>query len=341
MNIIWIITISIIYADNYGEGENFNKPSRMKMKISGNIVLFAVGIIILGYFFMFLKSKQYLKVDFFQGGQVRQGITPLKTGDSIPVKQDAGADPWTKPYTTDRIMKVDDYDHDIVRANEGDREYSDAEINAKTTQRPFDWPGLPPSAAKFQTMQQQWMVDVTRAEPAKVSIYKDIEGFAIKDGLSHKSYNALEGFSVLPPDYDKMEADEQKLLKTYAPACSKDLKYDIDDAKDLINKIYAKRGEIPMIDVRDDGVYEVYETKESNPKIIYDDDAEAATVRASPADFAEAKFTVPQAATDIAAGLDPFFEPGDRSRDGRSNYNTWTPGLERAFAPNVARANWY
>lgn len=294
----------------------------MKIRVSGNIVLFAVGVIILGYFFMFLKSKQYLKVDFFESG--RPGITPLKPGDSIPVKQDAGADPWTKPYTTSRIMKVDDYDHDIVRQNEGDREYSDAEINAKTAQRPFDWPGLPPSAAKFQTMQQQWMVDVTRAEPAKVSIYKDIEGFA-----------------VLPPDYDKMEADEQKLLKTYAPACSKDLKYDIDDAKELINKIYAKRGEIPMIDVRDDGVYEVYETKESNPKIVWDDDAEAATIRASPADFTEAKFTVPQAATDIAAGLDPFFEPGDRSRDGRSNYNTWTPGLERAFAPNLPRANWY
>lgn len=296
----------------------------MKIRVSGNIVLFAVGIIILGYFFMFLKSKQYLKIDFFEGGLIRQGVTPLKTGDSIPVTQDAGADPWTKPYTTDRIMKVDDYDHDIVRANEGDREYSDAEINAKTAQRPFDWPGLPPSAAKFQTMQQQWMVDVTRAEPAKVSIYKDIEGFA-----------------VLPPDYDKMEADEQKLLKTYAPACSKDLKYDIDDAKELINKIYAKRGKIPMIDVRDDGVYEVYETKESNPKIIYEDEAEAATVRASPADFDSATFTVPQAATDIAAGLDPFFEPGDRSRDGRSNYNTWTPGLERAFAPNLPRANWY
>ncbi len=318
--------ISIIYADNCDlvEGKNFNKPSRMKIKVSGNIVLFAVGIIILGYFFMFLKSKQYLKVDFFEGGQVRQGITPLKTGDSIPVKQDAGADPWTKPYTTDRIMKVDDYDHDIVRANEGDREFNDAEINAKVTQRPFDWPGLPPSAAKFQTMQQQWMVDVTRAEPAKVSIYKDIEGF-----------------SVLPPDYDKMEADEQKLLKTYAPACSKDLKYDIDDAKELISKIYAKRGQIPMIDVRDDGVYEVYETKESNPKIIYDDDAEAATIRASPSDFDSATFTVPQAATDIAMGLDPFFEPGDRTRDGRSNYNTWTPGLERAFAPNIGRANWY
>lgn len=272
---------------------------------------------------MFLKSKQYLKMELFEN-VVRQGITPLKTGDSIPVTQDAGADPWTKPYTTDRIMKVDDYDHDIVRMNEGDREYSDAEINAKTVQRPFDWPGLPPSAAKFQTMQAQWMVDINRAEPAKVSIYKDIEGF-----------------SVLPPDYDKMEADEQKLLKTYVPACSKDLKYDIDDAKELINKIYAKRGQIPMIDVRDDGVYEVYETKESNPKIIYDDEAEAATVRASPADFDSATFTVPQAATDIAAGLDPFFEPGDRTRDGRSNYNTWTPGLERAFAPNLPRANWY
>ncbi len=298
------------------------------MKVSAlNIALF-LGIILFGYFFIFIKSKQYLSYrsashDGFVAVQ-RPGVQELKKGDSIPVEQDAGADLWTKPYTTEPIQKVDDYDHDIVFDNEGDRQYSQAQINNFTSQRPFEWPGLPPSAMKFQQKQAQWMVDATRAEPARESKYETIEGFA-----------------ALPPDNDSIEAEERKLLQTYAPACSKDLKYDVDDAMELINKIYAKKGKQPMVHVREDGVYEVFEEKELNPKIVYEDEAETAAGRLAPADFNEAKFEVPQEASDRAAGLDPFFEPGTRTRSGRSDYMQWTPGLERSFAPNQPMTNWY
>ncbi len=267
-----------------------------------------------------IMTKGFTKVDAFQNGRLRA----IQVGDEIPVTQDAGADPWTKPYTTQPIQKVDDYEHDVVFNNEGDRQYSDAEINAKVAARPFEWPGLPPSAAKFQEKQAQWMVDISKAEPVRES-----------------KYVAIEGFSVMPLDYDGIEAEEKKLLQTYVPACSKDLKYDVDDAKDLIDKIYKKKGLSAMVDIRDDGVYEVYETKELNPKIEYEDDAEAATERMAPADIQSAKFEVPQAAGDLAAGLDPFFEPGPRTRAGRNDYQAWTPGLERSFAPNQARTNWY
>lgn len=293
----------------------------MAKVLTGNIAMVLLFLAV-AYITVFLWSK-YVLAEGFEF-LAPAGTKPLKKGDDIPVQQDAGADPWTKPFSVQPIMKVDDYDQDIVQANEGDRQYSQAQINTMTSQRPFDWPGLPPSAANFQTQQAQWQVDITKAAP-----------------INESQYAAIEGFQVLPPDTEAIEAEEQKLLKTYVPACSKDLKYDVDDAKDLISKIYEKKGLIPMVDVRDDGVYEVYETKEAKPKIVWEDEVEASTKRAGSSDFGQATFEVPQVASDVAVGLDPFFEPGPRLRADRSTYMTWTPGLERSFAPNLPRTNWY
>ena len=152
------------------------------------------------------------------------------------------------------IQSVDDYDHDVVMDNEGDRQWSKAQINEMTAAYPFAWPQLPPSATTFQKKQEDYMASLSSKLLPDLSQYK-----------------AIEGFQVLPPDTEKQEEEEQKLLKTYVPACSKDLKYDVDDAMDLINKIYDQKGLIAKVDVRPDGVYEVYETKEKNPKIEYDD----------------------------------------------------------------------
>ncbi len=310
------------------------------------LALIVLGLLIFAYFFFFIKTKQYLTKDSFQNLKV------LQKGDSIPVEQSCG-DEWTKPYATTPIMKVDDYDHDVIYQQEGDRQYSKAMINRMTSQRPFEWPGLPPSAAQFQAKQQQWMVDIAKAGGAPK--YADVKGGpkfrTYEDYLneeqrkaeasgSMKKYKTIEGFKVLPPDSDSIEEEERKLLTTYVPACSKDLKYDVDDAKDLIKKIYAKRGMKAKVDVRDDGVYEVYETMEKNPKITFEDDPRPVE-RLSEADAQTATIEVPQAADDLASGLDPFFTTNGRLRADRTDYTQWTPGLERMFAPNEARKNWY
>jgi hypothetical protein len=51
----------------------------------------------------------------------------------------------------------------------------------------------------------------------------------------------------------------------------------------------------------------------------------------------------PGAAADMAASKDPYYDstaPGGSRRD-RWNYQAWTPGLERMFAPDEPRADWY
>lgn len=249
----------------------------------------------------------------------------LKVGDEIAVEQDANGNDFGRPYTNRPIQSVDDYDHDIVMDNEGDRQWSKAQINEMTSAYPFAWPQLPPSATTFQKKQENYMASLNS------KLLPDLG-----------QYKAIEGFQVLPPDSEKQEEEEQKLLKTYVPACSKDLKYDVDDAMDLIKKIYDNKGLVAKVDVRPDGIYEVYETQDKNPKIEYDDGAQGPQAEVVEGGGAtSATFKVPQYANDLAAGLDPFFEAGAISRSGRTDYTQWTPGLERMFAPTYAQTNWY
>jgi hypothetical protein len=283
-----------------------------------NAILF-FGIFLFAYVFFFLRSKNYLVREAFSG------TIPLKVGDEIPVQQ-SRRDGFDRPYSTQPIMKVDDYDQDFVYSSEGDRQLSKAQINEMTAAYPFDFAKLPPSASKFQREQAEWMAEESKRTPADL-----------------RKYETIEGFASMPPDKEKLEIEEQKLLKTYVPACSKDLKYDVDDAMDLIKRIYDKKGLEPIVNVREDGVYEVYETKEKNPKIVYEDDGPKGSSGPSvaSADMSAASFQVPQTVRDLSAGLDPFFNTQPRLRSERTDYTQWTPGLERMFAPTYDTQKWY
>ena len=318
------------------------------MGING-IIFF--GILVFAYVFFFLSSKQYLRKEQFQvekagpseisarytyGRQSTGGsgsdkplldkygnLTPppretLKPGGEVAIGPTGD---FGRPYSMKNILSVDDYDQDIVYTNEGDRQLSKAQLNDLTRAYPFEWSQLPPSATSFQAGQSKWMADLTK------TIVPNLSKFA-----------AIEGFAVFPPDLDKAEADEQKLLKTYVPACSKDIKYDVDDAKELIRQIYDKKGQVAKIDVRNDGVYEVYEVQDKDPKIEWEGDAPSAP--ASVEDN-ESTIAVPTMVKDLSAGLDPFFNTSPRLRSARTDYTQWTPGLERAFAPTYPTKNWY
>ena len=292
------------------------------MGING-IIFF--GILVFAYVFFFLTSKQYLRKEQFssESGSGRPSmdkygnLTP-PPGNEIVVGPTGD---FGRPYSMKQILSVDDYDQDIVYTNEGDRQLSKAQLNDLTRAYPFEWSQLPPSATSFQAGQSRWMGDLTK------SITPNLSKFA-----------AIEGFAVFPPDLDKAEADEQKLLQTYAPACSKDIKYDVDDAKELIRQIYSDKGQVAKVDVRKDGVYEVYEVQDKNPKIEYEGDAPS---EQAPVDSNDTTITVPATVKDLSAGLDPFFNTSPRLRSARTDYTQWTPGLERAFAPTYPTKNWY
>jgi hypothetical protein len=262
--------------------------------------------------------------------------------------------PVQEPYSKDPINKLEDYDDpgvdyiltpgisqinpdeteaDVVADQEGvyGKEASDMAKNARRNQRQFDYPQLPP-------------ISLTRQiEEAKNNIYKSQPAPLTTEGFAD-----IEAKKMELPDYDKLEEEEKKILATYQPKNSKDLlKYSIEDSEELIKKIYDSKGLIPSYTQRPDGIWEVYETMEKNPKIVWEDEVQVERYagqevrKLAPVGSVEQTINVPTYANTLAAGLDPFFEPRTSLRPGRNDYTRWTPGLERMFAPTNDATTWY
>ena len=231
------------------------------------------------------------------------------------------------PYSTSPINSLDQYEADVVFENEGDRELKKQQINQLKRQFPLDWSFYPPNSSKFQSGQAKY-----------------IEGFSTQssaDDLDTPYKDIGEG-NLVPPDTLELEKQEQKIIATYKPQKTSDLtKYDIDDAQALVAEIYKKKQMIPTVVSKGNNVFEVVSTRNVNEKIEYEDDLPVAAASSSAmASVGEATIEVPAVATETAAGLDPFYEPTTQTRSDRTDYQRWTPGLERMFAPTYPTLDW-
>ena len=230
-----------------------------------------------------------------------------------------------RPYLTGPINSLDDYEYNLVFQNEGSREMTQNVKNALTSEYPFDWARLPPSAAGFQS--------------GKSAMYQA----APTPHIPSDTYKAIEAASLQPPDMDAVEEEERKILATYIPKHAGDLTtYNVEDAKELIHKIYDAKGLTPEVVEKGNNVYEVVYTTPKNPKIEYEDDVSPSVggqMYSNPRAFDV--IPVPQAPSDTSAALDPFYEPRNSVRNARNDYTKWTPGLERMFAPSAPNNKWY
>jgi hypothetical protein len=154
-------------------------------------------------------------------------------------------------------------------------------------------------------------------------------------------FQNISADNVNPPDTEKMEEEERKILKTYQPKNNKDLKtYDVDDAYTLIKKIYDAKGEIPLVThKKETNVYEIVGTRRKDEKVVYEDEEEEASYNSDLTGDSDVK--VPQAAVDKLASVDPYFDKHNRTRMDKNNYTRYTPGLERMFAPSNPTEKWY
>jgi hypothetical protein len=230
-----------------------------------------------------------------------------------------------RPYLTDPINSLDDYEYNLIFQNEGSREMSDQIKNSLTSEYPFDWSELPPSAAEFQS--------------GKSAMYQA----APTGHIPSDTYKAIEAASLQPPDMDAIEDEERKILATYVPKHAGDLTtYNVEDAKELIHKIYDAKGLKPEVVEQGNNVYQVVYTSPKDPKIEYEDDPSPSVggqMYSNPKAFDV--ISVPQAPSDTSAALDPFYEPRNSVRTSRNDYTKWTPGLERMFAPTYEHKKWY
>lgn len=323
--------------------------------MAGQIVFMILFVIILiGYAFLYVGGRHYLKEgEGFQngdGGAAGASSPTVKdlypdpppvlpeVVDAMASKRDAKEGKVIMEYTTpgtvakQGIYDVDDYEYNYVFQNENDRELSMAMRNKLMSQRPMDWAGLPPSSSKFEAGVREMFEDLKKPyADSQVDPYKNVNGD-----------------TMIPPDTLAVEMEERKILQSYSPPTAQELtSYNPEDEAEnpeqLIRKIYDQKGLIPTV-AHEAGtnVYEIVGVRRKDEKVVYEDE-EAPASNMPVKGAGEASITVPATANDMAAAKDPYYDttaPGG-SRMDRWNYQAWTPGLERMFAPSAQRTDWY
>ena len=237
-------------------------------------------------------------------------------------------------YSTDPINSVDDYEYNLVFRNEGDNKaLTKAQRDMLMSQYPMDWSIQPPSSDKFQEGREKFK----EAFENKMAASQD----QMKQG---NPYKGIDGSTLTPPDSLAEERKEREILATYVPKKPQELTtYDVEDAKDLIEKIYDAKGLVPDYKQTGKNQFTIYSTSKKDAPIVWEDEVKPAaqsTQGANP-DAGENTIIAPSVANITSVGLDPFFTPGEKTRDGKWDYTRWTPGLERMFAPTSPQTNWF
>jgi hypothetical protein len=227
---------------------------------------------------------------------------------------------------TPAVNSLDDYEFNVVSGSDAEKEITKDLRSKLMSQRPMDWSGLPPDSSKFQAGLAESFQNASQTVPDDAKPYQDVNGGA-----------------MAPPDTDSQEMRERQMLQTYKPSKGEMTTYDEKDVDKLIENIYGSKGLIPTVAHKQNtNVYEVVGVRRKDEKIVYEgEEAPAATGPVQRA--GEATIHAPAAAADMAASVDPYYDttPGGRSRAGKWDYQAWTPGLERMFAPTEDKKNWY
>ena len=299
------------------------------------VILFA--LILIGYVILYITGRRYLET--FQNpnsmtgptaGQIYPATPPVISTPSDPVLQPGRVimeQTSMDPVAKGQIQDLNDYEYDMVYQNESDRALSKGLRDKLMSQRPMDWAGLPPSSEKFQAGLRESFENATHTVPDSAQPYKQIDGS-----------------SIMPPDTQSVEMEERKILQAYRPPSTKELgSYNPDEQpEELIKRMYDVKGLIPTV-AHNPGtnVYEITGVRKKDEKVLYEDEEAPASL--SPVRGAgEARIVVPPTAYDTAAAKDPFYDttnPG-KTRLGKWDYQAWTPGLERMFAPTNETQNW-
>ena len=314
------------------------------MKKDTMYIVLAFAVVLGAYTLFYLSSRGILQESFAQYTSytdkyshdyktlntdvvTRNGAIEMSRGETTEVD----LTPVEVPYTQEPINNLDDYESDIVFINESDKALSKELKNKLMSQRPLEWSGLPPSSSQFQAGLRESF------ENAKPTVPDDA-----------KPYQNIDGDLMQPPDLSEAEKAEKKILQTYKPKFPPTpTSYDPRDAQELITQIYDAKGLIPQVKHKDGtNVYEIIGVRKKNEKVMFEDEEGEATEGPSKASL-ESNTSGPQVAKDMSRqSTDPFFDPGTQAvqtkgRTNKWNYTSWTPGLERMFAPTEEQQQWY
>jgi len=276
-------------------------------------------LLIFGFIVLYISGRKYL--ENFES-MAKPSIRFDNSGNPMS-NFNRTLTPPEMPYLTEPIDALDAYEVSAVYQNQGSKEATKKQINDAMTRYPIDWANQGPNSQFFQENQTRY--DNTQRAPS-----------------SEKQYRNIDASNRAIPDKNSMEDEEKKILQTYQPKDSKGLlQYSVQDVKHLLHKVYDKKGLIPVINKSEQGenVWEITEVREKDPKIVWENDMNS--TRNTMIDRGEEVIQVPIATSDVAAGLDPFFQPRDKVSQNKYDYTQWTPGMERMFAPTYPVKSWF
>ena len=233
------------------------------------------------------------------------------------------------PYSMDPIKSVDDYEYTAIFAGEGDKALTKEKRDVLMSAYPMDWSTQPPSSELFQQGLAAFKEQFENPAPqAKGNPFREVDGS-----------------NMTPPDSSAEEAKEREILATYVPKKPGELTtYDAADAQEIITRIYSAKGLVADTKKMGDNVFTVVGTRKVNEPVVYEPEDEklAPTASGAVAAVGEDTIDVPTSVEQIQS-VDPFFETTvrDKSRGDKWDYTSWTPGLERMFAPTQPKEKWY
>ena len=227
---------------------------------------------------------------------------------------------------------MDDYEYSLIFKNEGDRAITKNTRDKLMSQYPMDWTVQPPSSEAFQqgmVAYKESFENLSSAEP------------------KHNIFSGIDGTFMTPPDLKASEQKELEILQRYEPRDPKSLTtYDAADAKEIIERMYAVKGLKAEYKETAPNQFTVFSTRPMGEKPVYEEEELAAATSGANSYTNENTIVVPSYVTLAPKGkdnrgLDPYFTPGTKTRDDKWDYTSWTPGLERMFAPNAPMKEWY
>ncbi len=271
------------------------------------------------------------------GGLGTGSISPQGVGREGPDRTVLNTSNEEQTSANTPINRLDDYEYS--RVFELERAPRTAPLAKDTkdkliSQRILDWASLP-----FNSEQ--------RAEEEGTFIAGRMES-GFREPKSGVFFSNMEGSTVLPPDEQALKDRERAILAAYRPT---DISKHVVDTEmervaTLVGKMYANDPDWePVVEKTGENQYAITELRPKPKREKWAEDQDKTVALAE----AEGVASAPTANVEIYSRFmnDPYFDKQgikDTERDRFWNYedfNKWTPGLERMFAPTAETKAWY
>lgn len=262
----------------------------------------------------------------------RQGVdrTVLNTGKT-------GSE-WANTSAQTPIDSLNDYEYSRIfqlerqpRNNPLTKEIKDKLLS----QRVLDWASLPFNSEARAEKEDEFVAGRMESE--------------FRDPKTGVFFSNMEGKQVLPPDEEALRLKEQAILASYRPSeiSQHVVDSEMERVAQLVHKVYENDPNWePVVEKTGEHQYSVVELKPKPRKEKWADDN---TVQTAISDSNEPNVINPTANIQIYDRHmnDPYFDKqGIQDADNDRfwayhDFNKWTPGLERMFAPTAETKAWY